>query len=57
MMPYINAGRLSEDDIKALPAYIRNVPAAGNPTPDPHHRIDILRLIMLGAGMLQLLSR
>lgn len=52
MMSYIRAGRLSDDDIKAVIAYIRNVPAAGNPTPDPPDRMNILGLIMLGAGML-----
>ena len=52
MMSYIRAGRLSDDDIKAVIAYIRNVPAVGNPTPDPPGRMNILGLIMLGAGML-----
>jgi mono/diheme cytochrome c family protein len=52
MMSYIRAGRLSDDDIKAVIAYIRSVPAAGNPTPDPPDRMNILGLVMLGAGML-----
>jgi mono/diheme cytochrome c family protein len=52
MMSYIRAGRLSDDDIKAVIAYIRNVPAAGTPTPDPPDRMNVLGLVMLGAGML-----
>jgi len=52
MMSYIRAGRLSDDDIKAVIAYIRSVPAAGNPTPDPPDRMNMLGLVMLGAGML-----
>lgn len=52
IMSYIRAGRLSDDDIKAVIAYIRNVPAAGNPTRDPPDRMNVLGLVMLGAGML-----
>ncbi len=33
MMSYTNAGRLSDDDIKAVIAYIRSVPAAGRADP------------------------
>jgi mono/diheme cytochrome c family protein len=52
MMSYVNAGRLSDDDIEAVIAYIRSVPAAGNPTPDPPDHVNMLGLAMLGAGML-----
>jgi hypothetical protein len=52
MMSYIRAGRLSDDDIKAVIAYIRSIPAAGNPTPDPPDHMNMLGLVMLGAGML-----
>jgi mono/diheme cytochrome c family protein len=52
MMSYVNAGRLSDDDIKAVIAYIRSVPAAGNPTLDPPDQLNMLGLAMLGAGML-----
>jgi mono/diheme cytochrome c family protein len=52
MMSYVNAGRLSDDDIEALIAYIRSVPAAGNLTPDPPDHLNLLGLAMLGAGML-----
>lgn len=34
LMSYTNAGRLSDDDIRAVIAYIRSVPATGEPTPD-----------------------
>jgi mono/diheme cytochrome c family protein len=49
MMSYVNAGRLSDDDIEAVIAYIRSV---GNPTPDPPDHMNMLGLAMLGAGML-----
>ncbi|WP_407158322.1 c-type cytochrome [Bradyrhizobium sp. STM 3557] len=52
MMSYIRAGRLSDEDIKAVIAYIRSIPPAGNPTPDPPDHMNMLGLIMLGAGML-----
>jgi mono/diheme cytochrome c family protein len=52
MMSYINAGRLSDDDIEAVIAYIRSIPAAGDPTPDPPDQMNMLGLAMLGAGML-----
>ncbi|WP_407158233.1 c-type cytochrome [Bradyrhizobium sp. STM 3557] len=52
MMSYIRAGRLTDDDIKAVIAYIRSLPAAGDPTPDPPDHMNMLGLAMLGAGML-----
>ncbi|WP_245474880.1 c-type cytochrome [Bradyrhizobium sp. Leo121] len=52
LMSYVRAGRLSDDDIKAVIAYIRSVPAAGNPTPNPPDHMNMLGLAMLGAGML-----
>jgi mono/diheme cytochrome c family protein len=52
MMSYVNAGRLSDDDIAAVIAYIRSLPAAGDLTPDPPDRLNLLGLAMLGAGML-----
>jgi mono/diheme cytochrome c family protein len=52
MMSYVNAGHLSDDDIKAVIAYIRSLPAAGNLTPDPPDHLNLLGLAMLGAGML-----
>jgi mono/diheme cytochrome c family protein len=52
IMSYTNAGRLSDDDIEAVIAYIRSQPAAGEITPDPPDRLNPLGLIMLGAGML-----
>jgi mono/diheme cytochrome c family protein len=52
LMSYVRARRLSDDDIKAVIAYIRSVPAAGNPTPNPPDHMNMLGLAMLGAGML-----
>jgi mono/diheme cytochrome c family protein len=52
IMSYTNAGRLSDDDIKALIAYIRSRPAAGEPTVNPPDRFNPLGLVMLGTGML-----
>jgi len=51
-MSLTNAGRLSDADIEALIAYIRSVPAAGVPTPNPPDRLSPLGLIMVGAGLL-----
>ncbi len=52
VMSYTNAGKLSDDDIKALIAYLRSRPAAGRETVDPPDRLNLLGVIMLGAGML-----
>jgi mono/diheme cytochrome c family protein len=52
IMSYTNAGRLSDDDIEAVIAYIRSQPAAGEITPDPPDQLNPLGLAMLGAGML-----
>jgi mono/diheme cytochrome c family protein len=52
VMSYTNAGKLSDDDILALIAYIRGVPAAGQKTRNPPDRINPLGLAMLGAGLL-----
>jgi len=52
MMSYVNASRLSDDDIEAVIAYLRSIPAAGTPTPDPPDHMNMLGLAMLGAGML-----
>jgi mono/diheme cytochrome c family protein len=52
IMSYTNAGKLSDDDTKALIAYIRSLPADGQPTVSPLDRFSLLGLVMLGAGML-----
>jgi mono/diheme cytochrome c family protein len=52
VMSYTNAGNLSDEDTKALIAYIRRQPAAGTATASPPDRLNLLGLIMLGAGML-----
>jgi mono/diheme cytochrome c family protein len=52
IMSYTNAGKLSDDDIKALIAYLRAQPAAGTATANPPDRFSLLGVILLGAGML-----
>jgi mono/diheme cytochrome c family protein len=52
IMSYTNAGRLSDDDIQALIAYIRSQPAAGQETANPPDQINFLGIVMLGAGLL-----
>jgi mono/diheme cytochrome c family protein len=52
VMSYTNAGKLSDDDIQALIAYIRRQPAAGQEIANPPDALNLLGVIMLGAGML-----
>jgi mono/diheme cytochrome c family protein len=51
IMSLTNADELSDDDIHALVAYIRSVPAAGEPTPNPPDQLNPLGLVMVGAGL------
>jgi len=52
IMSYTNSGKLSDDDTRAVIAYIRSLPAAGQQTENPPDRLNLLGVIMLGAGML-----
>jgi mono/diheme cytochrome c family protein len=52
IMSYTNAGKLSDDDIRAVIAYMRSLPAAGEPTAGPLDHLNLLGIAMLGAGML-----
>jgi mono/diheme cytochrome c family protein len=52
IMSYTNASKLSDDDIRAVIAYIRSLPAAGEPTENPPDHLNLLGIAMLGAGML-----
>jgi mono/diheme cytochrome c family protein len=52
VISYTNAGKLSDEDIRALVADIRSQPAAGQPTVNPPDQLNLLGVIMLGAGML-----
>jgi mono/diheme cytochrome c family protein len=52
IMSYTNAGKLSDDDIRAVIAYLRSVPAAGAKLKSPPDRLNTLGVMMLGAGML-----
>jgi cytochrome c553 len=51
IMSLTNAGKLSDDDIHALVAYIRSVPAAGALTPNPPDALNPLGLVIVGAGL------
>jgi mono/diheme cytochrome c family protein len=52
VMSLTNVGRLSDQDVEAVIAYIRSLPAAGKPTPDPPDAMSALGLVLLGAGKL-----
>jgi mono/diheme cytochrome c family protein len=52
IMSYTNAGKLSDDDTKAVIAYLRRLSPAGQQTPNPPDRLNALGVLMLGAGML-----
>jgi mono/diheme cytochrome c family protein len=52
IMSYTNAGKLSDDDTKAVIAYVRSLPAAGKQTDNPPDHLNPLGVTMLGAGML-----
>ena len=52
IMSYTNAGKLSDEDIRAVIAYIRSLPAIGKSTADPPDHLNPLGIVLLGAGML-----
>jgi len=52
IMSYTNAGKLSDEDIHAVIAYIRSLPAIGRPTDNQPDHLNLLGIILLGAGML-----
>jgi cytochrome c553 len=52
IMSYTNAGKLSDDDIQSLIAYLRSQPAAGRATANPPDQFNLLGVILLGSGML-----
>jgi mono/diheme cytochrome c family protein len=52
IMSYTNAGKLSDDDTKAVIAYLRHLQPAGAQTPNPPDHLNLLGVLMLGAGML-----
>ena len=54
IMSYTNAGKLSDDDIQSVIAYLRGQPAAGTATANPPDQFNLLGVILLGAGMLPL---
>jgi mono/diheme cytochrome c family protein len=52
IMSYTNAGKLSDDDIQSLIAYLRSQPAAGTATANPPDQFNLIGVILLGTGML-----
>jgi mono/diheme cytochrome c family protein len=52
VMSYTNASSLSDDDTRAVIAYLRSLPAAGAPTVNPPDQLNLLGILILGAGML-----
>lgn len=52
IMSTVRGRNLSDDDIKAVIAYLRNAPAVENETLDPPDQPNLLAMVMLGAGML-----
>jgi len=54
IMSYTNAGKLSDDDAKAVIAYLRHLPTAGSQTANSPDHLNLLGLLMLGAGMLSM---
>jgi mono/diheme cytochrome c family protein len=52
IMSYTNASKLSDDDTRAVIAYIRSLPAAGKQTANPPDHLNMLGIMMLGGGML-----
>jgi mono/diheme cytochrome c family protein len=52
IMSYTDASRLSDTDIQAVIAYLRSLPADGQPTGRPPDHLSLLGLILLGGGQL-----
>ncbi|WP_244463967.1 hypothetical protein [Bradyrhizobium japonicum] len=52
IMSYTSANMLSDDDVKAVIAYLRTLPRSGGRTPEPPDRFNLLGLAMLGADLL-----
>ncbi len=52
MMSTVPVRHLSDDDIQAVIAYLRSMPAVVNKTPDPPDQPNFLGLVLFGAGML-----
>jgi cytochrome c553 len=51
IMSYTNARKLSDDDTRAVIAYLRSLPPAGRSTEGPPDRLSLLGVMMLGADM------
>ncbi len=51
IMPSTDFAHLSDQDLGALIAYIRSVPAVDRATPEPHARLSFIGNVMYGAGV------
>ncbi len=52
IMSYTNASKLSDDDTRSVIAYLRTQPMAGTATASPPDELNMLGLVLLGAGVL-----
>ena len=52
LMSTTRGRNLSDEDLKAVIAYLRSQPAVTNESPDPADQLNLLGLAMLGAGLL-----
>src|SRR5258708_24602260 len=52
IMSYTNADNLSDDDTRSIIAYLRSQPADGTATPKSPDKLNLLGVILLGAGVL-----
>jgi mono/diheme cytochrome c family protein len=52
VMSTVRARNMSDEDLHALIAYLRNQPAVENETPEPADQPNLLAFAMLGAGLL-----
>jgi mono/diheme cytochrome c family protein len=52
IMSYTNAGKLSDEDRRAVIAYLRHLPPAGGQTANPPDHLNLMGILMLGAGLL-----
>lgn len=52
IMSYTNAGKLSDDDTESVITYLRSLSAAGSATAKSSDHLNLLGVILLGAGVL-----
>jgi mono/diheme cytochrome c family protein len=52
IMSYTNAGRLADEDVQSVIAYLRSLDPAGLPTQVPADQLNPIGAVMLGAGLM-----